>query len=486
MARISTSFVVDTLRNIHGDKYDYSKVSYTNAKEKITLVCPKHGEFYLTFSNAKARGCQKCSREKMRSRFASNIEDLVARAKEVHGDLYDYSRSHEDFKNMHSEVLIRDKATGKEFRKSFAKHIYRKQGLPEHGYKRCGRKFTFEEALERVREVHGDSITLLDYRGSDSRTKSTFRCNTHEEHPDFELRFDHCIYSGVGCPVCGKYQERNSTGQTELEQFIRSIYSQTVLTNYVLKGVEWDIYVPDKNLVIEYDGLYWHSTHSPNALRTDNPVEYTKGRALMKRTSATQQGLQFLRIFEDEWRDRRQAVEELLRRRLAPNTIKRIHARDCTVEVREAKEVEYFLNQHHIQGAIKRGTAYVLKHENTLVACLVVGRSRYAKDTHEIYRFTTSCAVAGGFSKLLSYFEKTTPDLQVLESYLEPRLFSGETYRTLKFHLKSKTVFQEWGVNNGRRVGSRYAAKDDPRVFAVGQELYQKCYVADTGSDGLQ
>ena len=36
-------------RQIHGDKYDYSKVEYgKNNKEKVCIICPEHGEFWQT------------------------------------------------------------------------------------------------------------------------------------------------------------------------------------------------------------------------------------------------------------------------------------------------------------------------------------------------------------------------------------------------------------------------------------------------------
>lgn len=33
-------------RDVHGDKYDYSKVEYVNNKTKVCIVCPEHGEFW--------------------------------------------------------------------------------------------------------------------------------------------------------------------------------------------------------------------------------------------------------------------------------------------------------------------------------------------------------------------------------------------------------------------------------------------------------
>ena len=43
-------------------------------------------------------------------------------------------------------------------------------------------------------------------------------------------------------------------------EFIKSIYSDEIIENSrtIISPKELDIYIPQKNLAIEYDGLYWH------------------------------------------------------------------------------------------------------------------------------------------------------------------------------------------------------------------------------------
>ena len=41
----STNEFIEKAKKIHGDKYDYSKVEYINAKTKVCIICPEHGEF---------------------------------------------------------------------------------------------------------------------------------------------------------------------------------------------------------------------------------------------------------------------------------------------------------------------------------------------------------------------------------------------------------------------------------------------------------
>ena len=47
---------------IHGNKYDYSKVNYLENKSKVVIICRKHGEFYqIPNSHLRGRGCPHCN-----------------------------------------------------------------------------------------------------------------------------------------------------------------------------------------------------------------------------------------------------------------------------------------------------------------------------------------------------------------------------------------------------------------------------------------
>jgi len=48
---------------IHNNRYDYSRAEYTYARNKIIIICPKHGEFRQTASShlSQSAGCPKCS-----------------------------------------------------------------------------------------------------------------------------------------------------------------------------------------------------------------------------------------------------------------------------------------------------------------------------------------------------------------------------------------------------------------------------------------
>jgi len=76
-------------REVHGDKYDYSKVEYKGAFKHVQIICHEHGEFAQAPTNHLAgNGCPACKSEKM----LLNTETFIERAHAVHGDKYDYSK----------------------------------------------------------------------------------------------------------------------------------------------------------------------------------------------------------------------------------------------------------------------------------------------------------------------------------------------------------------------------------------------------------
>lgn len=85
---------VEKAKKIHDNKYDYSKVSYVNSKTKICVICPEHGEFWQTPNiHLSNHGCVKCYDKIRNLSNKSNTKDFIEKAKKVHGDKYDYSKT---------------------------------------------------------------------------------------------------------------------------------------------------------------------------------------------------------------------------------------------------------------------------------------------------------------------------------------------------------------------------------------------------------
>lgn len=70
----------------HDNKFSYEKVQYINSKEKVIVVCKKHGDFRISPANhLNGNGCESCSK--------LDILDFIERSKLIHGSKYIYDKA---------------------------------------------------------------------------------------------------------------------------------------------------------------------------------------------------------------------------------------------------------------------------------------------------------------------------------------------------------------------------------------------------------
>ena len=61
--QLNTEKFIIKSREKHGDRYDYSQTIYKNAREKVKIICKKHGEFLqVPHSHFRGTGCPECAK----------------------------------------------------------------------------------------------------------------------------------------------------------------------------------------------------------------------------------------------------------------------------------------------------------------------------------------------------------------------------------------------------------------------------------------
>ena len=76
---------IEKANEVHGNKYDYHKVEYVNAKTKVTIICSEHGEFLqMPNHHTNGAGCPKCN--------LSHLERDVMKCLDDIGITYDYQK----------------------------------------------------------------------------------------------------------------------------------------------------------------------------------------------------------------------------------------------------------------------------------------------------------------------------------------------------------------------------------------------------------
>ncbi len=85
---------IEKARAVHGDTYDYSQVRYIDNESSVEISCPEHGVFWQRAANhLNGQGCKKCADIRTGKAQALSPEEFFAKAREMHGGIYDYSRA---------------------------------------------------------------------------------------------------------------------------------------------------------------------------------------------------------------------------------------------------------------------------------------------------------------------------------------------------------------------------------------------------------
>jgi len=99
--KLTTEQFIAKARAVHGNHYDYSLVEYMNNSTRIKIICPVHGIFLqLPCTHLRGAICKACSVDKVRH----TKDSFIAKAREFHGDRYDYSLV--AYKNNITRVIV--------------------------------------------------------------------------------------------------------------------------------------------------------------------------------------------------------------------------------------------------------------------------------------------------------------------------------------------------------------------------------------------
>ena len=230
------------------------------------------------------------------------------------------------------------------------------------------------------------------------------------------------VNSGSGCPLCSPVGW--SQAEKEIATMVRS-WGLSVSENdtTVIDPYEVDIFVPGKNIAIEYNGLYWHSD-----MFHDSTYHYNKWKM------CADKGVQLITVWEDDWLSRKAVVASMLRHKLGVDDSPRVYARKTTVKKIDYQTARTFLDMTHIQGAAA-GTMYygLVDHTGTVVAVSVWKKTGV---TMYLSRYATSCTVVGGMGKILNHVKCALAgsDVDTIVTFSDHGVSDGSLYKTLGFH----------------------------------------------------
>ena len=490
-----TENFINKAKQIHNDKYDYSKVNYVNSKTKVCIICPKHGEFWQEPRHHLSKhGCPMCGKENSDRKQSLTLNEFIEKSNQIHNGKYRYDKV--NYVNAETKVCIICPKHG-EFWQAPHSHL-RGQGCPK-----CGRerninsiKITNEAFIEKATQIHGGKYDYSKCIYKDSNTKVKIICPKHGEfwqiasshlnghgcvkcanigklntisdfinlsnikhhgkydysrvnyinnatkvciicpkHGEFWQRPDNHI-KGQGCPKCGQI---TSKAEDEIINILKEFCPQQH-NRTLLEGKEIDIYLHNLKLGIEYNGLRWHSEEFGKDHRYH----------LDKLNECNEQGIRLIQIFEDEWINHREICESKLRQICGLNTNPKIFGRKCkVVEITDKNEAYEFFDKNHIQGKTGFTVGLGAYYNNELVGVMTFKKE---KDGYwDLNRFATDinyqCIGIGG--KLFKYFRRNY-GFQEIKSFADRRWTTDPTnnlYTKLGFEFDSYVPPSYWYYN---------------------------------------
>ena len=262
--------VVERLREVYGDDYDYTRVDYKTKKTLITLRCKKHDiVFSRTFPNLiKGWGCPACNKEQGKTwanvvtkNYAQSrrserwtTERFIAESKAYHGEgVFDYSQCH--YVNNDTPVTLIRIADGAVVNVLPYEHL---RNDADYGVQRYYQGTTDKEKIHLLVRHLEENIETPIYvpmqRIDDTSKRFKCVCPMHGEFVTSLAK----IRNGNCCPEC------DGSGESVGERNVR-LYLQRKNINfkqefriedkkYFDTYARVDFYLPDLNTMIEFQG----------------------------------------------------------------------------------------------------------------------------------------------------------------------------------------------------------------------------------------
>jgi hypothetical protein len=229
---------IEKANKIHKNKYDYSLVTYENAKKDVIIICKRHSQFKQTPNcHLNGYGCRLCANDKISERVFIPWEVQLKKFIEIHNDKYDYSLV--EYMGVDENITVICPKHG-EFCIKASSHKIR-------GCQKCSKeniiyknKCTQKEIIDKFISIWGNTYDYSLTKYINSYTKVKIICKVHGIFE--QLHSNHFRY---GCSKCGKNSEYNELLKKKCsENFVqraniihnnRYTYANSVYLNSVTK-----------------------------------------------------------------------------------------------------------------------------------------------------------------------------------------------------------------------------------------------------------
>ena len=221
------------------------------------------------------------------------------------------------------------------------------------------------------------------------------------------------------CPRC--YVDNIGVSKVEIDfiEYIKSFYTGEIITQYKIGNYYGDIFLPDINLIIEVDGLYWHSEAN---IGTD------RHKSFKKKNLYDSLGYKSIFIRDYEILSKTLMMKEKIKYIISDKDNVRIRASKVNVKIIPWNQVDFFLKKYHFMGSGERcEIRYGLFEDDNLIGVATFKGERTGNirtedlETVELIRFATSKKIMGGLSKVIKFMIQNQPEITQVITYADRR-----------------------------------------------------------------
>lgn len=414
---------IETNKSLYGTDYGFQN---EEVKQKIKETClKKYGVDHISKLDEVKEKRKITSNNKYGVDYPTQSLDIKEKIKLTNQKKYkvDYGFQNEEIKKKIKETYLKkygvDHPNKNEIIKEKIKNTcLKKYGVPVVSQKiKEVREKVIKTSLEKFNVINSSQTHITNYENyNEDYIKNNFIKDGYflskEFTEYFNIRSDNSYAFKKKFNITENNKKNMSKPQEELVEYIKSIYNKNIITDSwkLLNRLELDLYLPEENLAIEFNGLMFHSYGKSQYSIFNNYKDEKANKHLKKTELCEDLGIQLLQIFGDEWDDpiKQDIWKSILTIKLNLSS-KKINARDCILQKISNKEASIFLKNNHLQGYKASLINYGLYHNNELVYVMTFGKSRFNKNYN--WELIRACSlkytiIRGGFSKLLTTFKK--------------------------------------------------------------------------------
>lgn len=312
--RISTKKRKQQASSAHNKKYDYSLwPDVVSLSTHVDIICPIHGTFSQSLSNHIHRksGCPKCKQKVTKETWfkkygvenPSQSEDIKNKKRETSLKNWgvDSPNKSEVVKNKKKETNLKNwgfenPSQSEDIKKKKEKTSLKNWGVPHPNMLTKN----IEKMRQTLVEKHGVEFYNQKNIPSDTLQKMKNKKWLMYQHhilkkpiiqiaDELNINFSNLARHFRKLNIHIKYFNQ-SIGEKQLNTFITNLGLQTITNSRnIIPPYEIDIFIPDLNLAIEYNGEYWHNL--PEQQNRDN----------IKQNICEQQNITLITIWHSQW-----------------------------------------------------------------------------------------------------------------------------------------------------------------------------------------